>query len=1446
MSLSDSESDTNVGSAPRIKSFKTSADYPLWSKLVLNHLSGNDLLRAVVDVQLDSSATVSATDLDNVDASLTPPVKEKAISAAKKSRQNAKAYSFIFARLHSSVIADLSSEVSDPTKPNAKGLWEELRKKYGGGEMAQLISTIDVILQTRIYESEDPKDKLNIMRTAFDKLNSNSIPLDDKLFTLILLRCLPESYSATVQVLFAKTKMMSVSSTEVINSARSYYELKHPGEDEATIALAARNTERSNNVGQRSSTGTNFHCVYHPNSNTHNTNQCRTGPNNAQRGAQTSKAQVALASDSDGHTHGHTIATAFVAQISGLGNRVFYLDSGASDHMTSNFSMMSDTRSHASTVTIGDGKVLRGTHIGKIQLSHDLVLENVLYVPDLRFNLLSVRRLCGNSKIRVTFDSWAAYVRLKPTQKVIAKAPFRPDLGVFTLTASPSLSTAMLAQSADPVLRWHNRLGHLGFSEVVRLAKAGLLDKDVSTACNSLTTDIPSGFCEPCVLGKGTRQPSPPNALRATKPNERVHIDIWGPARTPTLSGARYMLTCQDDHTRRTQIFFLHKKSQALQAFQDYITLVENHCESTVKTVRSDNGSEFTSHNFARLLADNGIEAMPIPVDAHSQNGRVERQHLTIFNLVRTYLIDSGLPDSFWGEAAAYAVHVRNHLPRPGSIESPISLWTKNPTKSLDHLQPFGATIYVRDHVQSNKLKPRYIKARLMGWRPLSDSSVKFYRADTRKFGYSRDVVYGPLPDLQTGQHTEPARPTIGTVNATPRSSETKIPEELGPSNQRVVEVDHGVEETDSPGQEDTQHDEPAISPEHTPSVHEEENVEDVVRSNEPDDPPTAPTARLPPRKPGKGYVFEEVWVPDESSEEELPEPSYTNDQGRRVLTRTTRTRRTEGAAHSQSTTNTERAAMLARAIALVIQAENSNPASYLQARRSSEWKEWKQAILEELAKMDKYNVWEVVPREDKMRILKARWVFTRKLDGTTGLPSTYKARWVAKGYNQIEGLDYTDVFASVAHKDSVRIFLALVNYLDMECDQVDIVAAFLNGVLKETIYMEAPEGSDIPAGQVLRLKKSLYGLKQSPRCFNDSLDSWLRSEGFQPSSADPCLYTMRDKGVFMMLTVHVDDQLIASNNRSALDAFKTRLNARFECKDQGPVNYFLGFNVIRDRSKRTLSISQEHYLENLLHRFNMSDCHPSKTTLPTTFKPQPATDEEHEEAKHMDYPQVVGSIMYAATISRPDLAYPANLLARYISKWSLEHYKAAKHLMRYIRGTTDLCLTYDADAGKRIVLGYADADWGGCLDTRRSTTGYVYKTFGGVVAWRSRRQPTVALSTAEAEIMASVDAGKQAIWLKRLLENLGFPMTEPICILNDNMGAVSLSQHPGNHDRTKHIDMRHHWLQEKVEDKTLRVEHVRTENNLADIFTKPLRLVKAQHFNQVLGLRRVPVVCSK
>jgi hypothetical protein len=338
-------------------------------------------------------------------------------------------------------------------------------------------------------------------------------------------------------------------------------------------------------------------------------------------------------------------------------------------------------------------------------------------------------------------------------------------------------------------------------------------------------------------------------------------------------------------------------------------------------------------------------------------------------------------------------------------------------------------------------------------------------------------------------------------------------------------------------------------------------------------------------------------------------------------------------------------------------------------------------------------------------------------------------------------------------------------------------------------------------------------------------------------------VYTKNKDGVQFIISILVDNSLITCDDRTALNQFKTDLNNRFKCTDAGPVGYFLGINVHRDRPNGKLYLSQEHYLKALLDKYGMSDCKPSKVPLPTTFKVVPAMDEEFQAARNLPYPSIVGSLLYAASITRPNIAFASNLLCRYISKWTHQHYAAAKVLLQYIRGTTNLALTFSRENSKRALQGWADADWGGCLDTRQSTTSYVFKTYGGIVAWKSKRQQTIALSTTQAKLLASTDAGKEAIWLRQLLADLdlGPADNDPVQILYNNMGAIHLSKHQHDFASNKAFNMRSKWIREKTKVRLISVDWVPTEDNKADLLTKGVTADQTAFLRTGLGLADWP-----
>lgn len=1106
------------------------------------------------------------------------------------------------------------------------------------------------------------------------------------------------------------------------------------------------------------------------------------------------------------------------------------IDSGATDSMVNDSTLLQNITAlpHPAHIRIGDGRTIPALQTGDLHIG-TCILKGVLYAPLISHNLLAVRKFNG------TWSFSNGECTLQSDGNTILHGKQKGGLYVVQIPkASPTL---LLAAKAD-LASWHERLGHANAAAIIRLGKAGRLGVWDCTETSLI--------CEPCIMGKGTRLPSLPSDVRATTSLERVSVDLWGPAPDTGRNGERFALTCYDDYTRKIHVYFLHTKSQALAQFKVFAALVETQLNTKIKIIRSDNGGEFISTLFKEYTAQKGIEHHYVPPDAHTQNGRVERAHLTLFNAVRTLLAASGLPKSFWPDAASYAAYTRARIPPASSSssgshgKSPEDLWSRR-TALISHLQPFGCKLWFRDHRVPTKLDVRYRRGRLLGY-VAGTTYYKVWDKEKEKPTTSRDVRFDYRPeDRPNGSTSTSSLGAHGVLGIPTSVSDAAAPLSAGyapPSARPLADF----RDASSPTTNFNINNDLAFPSNHSPTG----SPAPIPDALPPSDTPAPELDDLEEPRPANWRGWTETPEPRSlaPSPEPLPAALPADDvpDGPRRTTRFTNRPNYEEIPPDDAATAAVATIQANIAIALVAAIGSSTPNTYREARSCSDWALWQGAMHAELANMAKYGVWTPIPRTSQ-RTLSGRWVYTRKLDGSTGQPSAYKARFVVKGYNQVEGVDYTELFASVAHKDSIRVFLALVNWFDLECHQVDIKGAFLNGEIDTLIYIDPPEGSSYDAATVLKLNKSLYGLKQSPRLFNQALDRWLRSVGLSPTTADPCVYIRRrNDRSFLMLSVHVDDQLIACNTVDELEEFKLALHKQFECTDTGDVNYFLGFNVYRDRPARTLYISQEHYITSLLDRFGFpSGSNSTKTPFPSNFNPVEATEAEFAAARHLEYPQIAGSILYAATITRPDLAYCAGVLARYISKWSQAHYDAARHLLRYLRGTAHLCLRFDAEAGHRIVLGHADADWGGCTSTRRSTTGYVFNTYGGTVAWRSRRQPTVSLSTTEAEYMASTDATKQAVWLAQLLADLGFPIGTAFPILNDNRGAVELSKNPVAHDKSKHIALRMAFLRENVLKGVITLEHVSTASNTADLLTKALPRELTDRHRNSLGLVPLP-----
>ena len=514
----------------------------------------------------------------------------------------------------------------------------------------------------------------------------------------------------------------------------------------------------------------------------------------------------------------------------------------------------------------------------------------------------------------------------------------------------------------------------------------------------------------------------------------------------------------------------------------------------------------------------------------------------------------------------------------------------------------------------------------------------------------------------------------------------------------------------------------------------------------------------------------------------------------------------------------------------------NNVPNTYKQAMRSSEVEKWKSAMKSEMTSLAENNTYSIVPLPAGKKAVGSRWVYSLKQDpeGNT----THKARFVAKGFSQIPGSDYLETFSPTPKMTTIRLLMQFSAEKDLMVHQLDVRTAYLNAPIDFEVYINQPEGFKKVSeteNLVCKLHKSLYGLKQSGRNWNIVLNKFFQKSGYSQSKADPCLYFKIEDHTEIFIVVWVDDIVVAANTEQNLSTIKDKLKDQFRMKDLGRISWFLGIQF--RQTEDGIEIDQSFYLRSILARFQMSDCNPRKTpceTKPESYEAVDVTDQSEEDVRK--YREVVGSLVYAMTCTRPDLAWVVTKLSQHLSKPTSKDWMMVKHVLRYLKGTMERKLKFSKSTNGLKLRGFSDSDWGGSED-KRSTTGYLFclNDDGGAVSWKSRKQPTVALSTCEAEYMALVATTQEALFLKTLVKDFGLSCTEPIQLHGDNQGAISLVKNPVTHEKSKHIDIKFHFIREKFSEGLIEVDHVPTGDNVADVMTKPPTKVKLDHFKRTM-----------
>ncbi|KAJ0502363.1 putative RNA-directed DNA polymerase [Helianthus annuus] len=507
----------------------------------------------------------------------------------------------------------------------------------------------------------------------------------------------------------------------------------------------------------------------------------------------------------------------------------------------------------------------------------------------------------------------------------------------------------------------------------------------------------------------------------------------------------------------------------------------------------------------------------------------------------------------------------------------------------------------------------------------------------------------------------------------------------------------------------------------------------------------------------------------------------------------------------------------------------NDEPLTYEEAKHNELWVK---AMKEELYSIEENETWELTSLPAGSKSIGLKWVYKIKRDAEGNI-TKHNARLVAKGYVQQPGIDFEEVFAPVARMETIRVILAMAAKQNWSVYHLDVKSAFLNGELKEVVYVKQPEGFLVPGreNKVYRLRKALYGLRQAPRAWNERLDKTLKQLGFTRCPREQAVYLKNIKGELLIVGVYVDDLIVTGRRKDEVEQFKQQMKAEFKMQDLGLLTYYLGIEVQQKDGKITLK--QSSYAKKILQIAKMEECNPTK--FPMEHRLQVGRNEDDEPVNPTEYRRIIGSLRYLLH-TRPDLAYSVGVMSRFMQEPKESHMKLIKQILRYVKGTINLGLSYGRD-GDDSIVGFCDSSHATNKTDGRSTTGMAFYFGTSLVSWNSQKQKTVALSSCESEFMAAAATACQALWLRGLLSELTGCKEKVVVLLVDNKSAIALMKNPVFHGRSKHINTRFHFIRECIEREEVRVEYVRGEKQRADILTKALPRVKFEEMRRMLGV---------
>jgi hypothetical protein len=1214
-------------------------------------------------------------------------------------------------------------------------------------------------------------------------------------------------------------------------------------------------------------------------------------------GASTPATNIAASAVSDPNVN-FAFATSTLA--SRTGEIITYADSAASGYFFVDRSDFVDYTARSDSGETANGGEFFIAGVGKVTKRVlykgriiNVTFNNAQHTPNLRHNLVSIGRL-DQKGYKVIFGGGRATflnrdgVPFMESDELGAGSMYR--LSWLPSESNTALSARSLSKAVD-LATWHRRLGHISEDKIVTAVSKGLI-----TGIAIKPGKTP-GRCEDCILGKQARRPFDLTIEVEEEVLERVYIDLMGPV-TETPAGRKYMMVFVDGSSGNTENFFLTNKEMetTIFCFDTYRKRSENSTGKKLLRVRTDNGTEFKNSVWEEYFAANGIIHEYTAPYTSASNGVVERANRTLMDLARAMLQDAQLPEKYWAEAASTAAYIRNLLPtRRNPDSTPFERWHgKKP--DVSHIRPFGCTAYAKipDAVNNGKLAARSIKCVLVGY-----SGTGVYRVLDRETGrvlVTRDVIF----EEGTGHRTISIAPEEEDIDISfseelTHAATTADPAPVKPADEDDVEEvispavapSTAVEPTHPPAVPVPDPDAPARGS--RPRIQYPPASRHSSRLAGGEAPPFNPDQTLALIARG-GIVGDELWVPasynDASQRLDLwmgpmvAEMAMMKEMGVWKLTEKPKGARVMKSGWTYAVKTDNEGNLDKRKARFIAKGYSQIPGVHFWETRAAVVRYESLRITLTVGVVLNMEIWQSDYTSAYLNaynqvpnlMSQAQGFEVYSLDGyspaasgTFEIPNPDGPVYEVIGYvpaggevhKVVDSPDYRadgpveDEFPlmdeNVRHKVEEKWRKVTMEDLGKEEEELSEDEKLRRAARKELdLGLDNPEWTAEERRAraqkiVYILEKSLYGTVDGAHNWANTLNGMMMKLGYYCSQADQSVRIRSVKGDTTITCTYTDDITGMSSSPEEYKKAVIELGSEFKLKDLGDLKHVIGLGVNRKRELKYMEISQTAFILRSLKRFGLEDCTPKYTPLPPglvlSMSDCPSSDEDHVFMADKPYREMLGTGLYLQMASRVDLSQPMAVLSRFANNPGPAHWRALVHVFQYLKATSHFKLRYGGPGYSDFTpIGYVDSDYAADTDKRRSISGHVFIQAGGPTAWGSKFQPTVALSTAEAEYMALTRAAQQLDWMFASLTELGLVVPRPAIIRADNQAAIKIASNQTGAAKVKHIDVREHYIRDRVDEGAIRIDWIESKDNPADMLTKPLPRIA--HWKHCVALR--------